>query len=80
VENGLIERSPEAHPSEGLYIDRTQSRDRLEVPVRVLNATCRDQKLTKGSPMAHCEPAMLVTPPEAEQPQNQNSTPNLEEG
>jgi hypothetical protein len=50
VENGLIETSPEAHPSEGLYIARTLVRNRLEVPVTVLNATHRDQKLMKDPP------------------------------
>jgi hypothetical protein len=49
VENWLVEPSPEAHPPKGLYMARTLVRDRPEVPVRVVNATRRDQKLTKGS-------------------------------
>jgi hypothetical protein len=69
AENGLTKPCPEAHASEGLYIARALVRDRLDVPVTVLNATCRNQNLTKGSPMAHCKPVTLVTPPQAEQPQ-----------
>jgi hypothetical protein len=42
VENSLAEPSPEAHLPGG-------QTNRLEVPERVLNATRRDQKLTKGS-------------------------------
>jgi hypothetical protein len=41
--------------------------DHREVPVRVLNATNREQKLTRGSPLARCEPVMMVTPPCVEQ-------------
>jgi hypothetical protein len=51
VENGLVEPSPQAHPPQGLYIARTLVRHRREVPVRVLNDTSRDYKLTKGSPL-----------------------------
>jgi hypothetical protein len=69
VENGLVEPSPQAHPPEGIYIARTLVQDCQEVPVRVLNATHREQKLTRGSPMAHCEPIMLVTDHDMEQPQ-----------
>jgi hypothetical protein len=43
VENGLVEPSPEAHQPDELYIAMTLVRDRREVPVRVLNATHRDQ-------------------------------------
>jgi hypothetical protein len=50
VENGLLERSPEANLPEELYIAKTLVRDRREVPVRVLNATRRDQRHTKKSP------------------------------
>jgi hypothetical protein len=39
VENGLVEPSPEAHPSEGLYIARTLVQERWEVTAMVLNAT-----------------------------------------
>jgi hypothetical protein len=53
VVDGLVEPSPEAHAPEGLYVARTSVRDRRELPVRVLNATRRDQKLTKGSPLAY---------------------------
>jgi hypothetical protein len=66
VENGLVSPSPQAPPPEGFYIDRTLAQDRQEVPARVLNATHRDQKLTRGSPLAQCEPVTLVTPPELE--------------
>jgi hypothetical protein len=74
VENGLVEPSPGANPPEGLYI----ARDRREVPVRALDATRRDQKLTKESPLAHGEPVMLVTPPNLEQPQFRDTTPKLQ--
>jgi hypothetical protein len=67
VENDLVEPSPQAHPPEGIYIARTLVQDRREVPVRVMNATHHDQKLTRGSPLAHCEPITLVTPPNLEQ-------------
>jgi hypothetical protein len=69
VENGLVEPSPQAHPPEGIYIARTLVQDRQEVPVRVVNATHRDQKLTRGSPLAHCKPVTLVTPPDMGEPQ-----------
>jgi hypothetical protein len=49
VENGPVEPSPKAYPPEGIYIARTLVQDRQEVPVRVLNATHRDQKLIRGS-------------------------------
>jgi hypothetical protein len=49
VENGLVGPSPEAHLTEGPYIARSLVRDRRAVPLRVLNATFRDQKLTKES-------------------------------
>jgi hypothetical protein len=52
VENGLVEPSPDAHAPEGLYIATTLVRDRMQVPVRVLNVACRYQKLTKRSPLA----------------------------
>jgi hypothetical protein len=42
VENGLVEPSPQPQPPEGIYIARTL----VQVPVRILNATHRDQKLT----------------------------------
>jgi hypothetical protein len=58
-----------AHPPEGLYIARTLVRDCREVPVRVLNVACGNQKLMKGCPLVHCEPVVLVTPPDWEQPQ-----------
>lgn len=51
VENGLVEQSPLAHPPEGIYIARTLVQDRLDIPVRILNATHQEQKLTRGSPL-----------------------------
>jgi hypothetical protein len=53
VENGLVEPSPQAHPPDGIYIARTLVPNHQEVPVKVLNATHRDQNLTRGSPLAH---------------------------
>jgi hypothetical protein len=78
VTNGLVEPNPEGRPPEGLYIARTVVRDRREVPVRVLNATRSKQKLTKGSPLAHCEPVTLVTPPDVEEAQVRNTIPKLQ--
>jgi hypothetical protein len=46
VENGLIQPSPQAHPPEGTYTARTLVQER-QVPLRVLNATHRDQKPTR---------------------------------
>jgi hypothetical protein len=74
VENGLVEPSPQAPPPEGTYIAWTMVQDRQEVPVRVLNAAHRDQKLTGESPLAHCEPVTLVTPTDLEQPQDRDLT------
>jgi hypothetical protein len=60
-------RTEWAHPPERLH-----SQDRgpgpQDVPVRVLNATRRDQRLTKISPLAHT----LVTLLGVEQPQVQD--------
>jgi hypothetical protein len=47
--------------------------------MRVPNATRHDQKLTKGSPLAHCEPVTLVAPPDIEQPHVQDTTPKLQD-
>jgi hypothetical protein len=47
--------------------------------VTVLNATHRDQKLTRGSPLAHCEPGTVVTLPEVGQPQAQGLSSKLED-
>jgi hypothetical protein len=54
VENGLVKPRPQALPPEGIYIAKTLVQARQEVPLRVLNATHRDQKLTKESPLAQC--------------------------
>jgi hypothetical protein len=40
MEYGLVEPSAEGHPHEGLYIAGTLVRDRRELSMRVLNATC----------------------------------------
>jgi hypothetical protein len=78
VENGLVEPSPQETPTEGIYIARTMVQDRQEVPVRVLNATHRDQKPTRRSLLAQCEPVMLVTPPDLERQQDQESSSKLQ--
>jgi hypothetical protein len=62
VGNGFTEPSLETPATKELNIARTLA------PVRVLNATYRDHKLTKGSSLAYCEPVTLVTPPDVEQP------------
>jgi hypothetical protein len=74
VENGLVEPVPQAHLPEGIYIARTLVHDNQEVPVRVLNATHQDQKLTSGSTLAHCEPVMLVIAPDVGQTQAQDTS------
>jgi hypothetical protein len=79
VENGLVEPSPQAPPPDGIYIARTLVQDREEVPVRVLNAIHRDQKLTRGSPLAQCEPVTLVTPPHLERQQDQESSSKFQD-
>jgi hypothetical protein len=48
--------------------------------MRVLNATCHKQKLTKGSPLTHYdEPVTLVAPTKVEHPQVQGITPKCED-
>jgi hypothetical protein len=79
VEIGLVEPSPQVHPPEGIYIARTLVQDRQEVTVRVLNVTHRDQKLTRGSPLPHCEPVTLEAPPDEGQHQAQNLSSKLED-
>jgi hypothetical protein len=69
VENGLVELSTQAHSPEGICIVRSLVQVCWEVPVRVLNASHRNQKLTRRYLLAHCEPVTLVTPPNLEQPQ-----------
>jgi hypothetical protein len=78
VENGLVQPRPQAYTPEGIYIARTLVQDRQEVPVRVLNATHRDQKLRSGFPLAHCEPVTLMTPTNMGQPQAQISISKLD--
>jgi hypothetical protein len=79
VENGLVEPSLQAHPPEGIYVARALVQDHQVVPVRVLNATHRYQKLTRGSPLAHCEPVTLVTPPGMGQCQTQGPGAKVKE-
>jgi hypothetical protein len=50
VENGLVEVSPEAYGPEELYMARTLVRNRRLIPVRVLNASCHNQKPARGNP------------------------------
>jgi hypothetical protein len=77
VENCQVGQSLGTHLPQGIYIVRTMVWDHQEVPVRVLNATCRYKKLTKESFLAHCELVMLVTPPDVEQPQVWDSYPEV---
>jgi hypothetical protein len=79
VKNCLFEPNPQAHPPEGIYITRTLVQDRQEVPVRILNVTHLDLKLTRGSSLAQCEPVPLVSVPDVAQPQAQDPSSNLEE-
>jgi hypothetical protein len=79
VENSLVEPNPQAHPLEGIYIARTLVQDRQEVPVGILSTIHRDQKLTRGSLLAHCEPIKMVTPPGGVQPQTQDLGSKLED-
>jgi hypothetical protein len=55
-ERGLAEPSPQAHPTEGIYIARTLVQDHPEVSARVLNATHDDKELARWFLLAHCEP------------------------
>ncbi|XP_023713337.1 uncharacterized protein LOC111867582 [Cryptotermes secundus] len=77
VENGLVEPSPQAHAPDGIYVARTLVQDCQEVPVRVMNATHRDQMLRRGSPLAHCEPVTLVILPDVGQPPEPGLKPKL---
>jgi hypothetical protein len=79
IENVLVEPSPRAHPPEEIHIARTLVQDSQEVSGRVMNATHCDQKLTKGSPLAHCESVTLVTPPDLDQPQARDSSSKLQD-
>jgi hypothetical protein len=47
--------------------------------VRVLNPALHDQKLAKGFPVARCEPVALVTQPDVAVPQDQYTSPNLQD-
>jgi hypothetical protein len=79
VESGLVELSPQARPPQGIYIARSLVQERREVPVRVLNTTHRDQKLARGSPLAHCEPVTLVTSPDLDHRQAPESSSKVQE-
>jgi hypothetical protein len=79
VENGLVERSPQDRSIEGIYICRTLVKNCARVPVRVLNATYRDHKLTKGSSLGKCEPVTLVTTPDLDQPKAKESRSKLQD-
>jgi hypothetical protein len=74
-----MEPSPQAPPPEGFYLARTLSKHRQEVSVSVLNATHRDQMLTRGTPLAQREPVPLVTPPDLERQQDQESISKLQD-
>jgi hypothetical protein len=71
--------SPQAHLPEGIYNSRTFVQDRRKVLVRVFNGTHRDQKLKRGFPLAHCEPVMLMTPPDFEQSQVRDSSSKIQD-
>jgi hypothetical protein len=47
--------------------------------MRVLNATTLDKKLAKGSPLTHSKPITLVTPPDIQQPQVQDTILTFQE-
>jgi hypothetical protein len=79
VGNGLIEPSPKAHQREGMYIARSLFKDWKKVPVRVLNNTHHDQKLTRGSAQAQYEPITLVTTHDLEQLQARNLSSKLQD-
>jgi hypothetical protein len=78
VENELVETCPQAPPLEGIYIAITLVQYRQEVPVRVLNATHHDQKLTRRSPLAQCEPGTLVTQTDFERQLDQESSSKIQ--
>jgi hypothetical protein len=66
-------------PRSGKWPDTTEPEGHRDVPVRILIATRRYQKFTKGSLLAHCEPVTLVTSPDVEQPQVRDTTPKLQD-
>jgi hypothetical protein len=68
LESGPIDPNLEVHATEGFYIAKTLLGGRREIPVMVLNATLRDQKLTKENHMAHFELVTLMSSPVFEQP------------
>jgi hypothetical protein len=76
VEKELVEPSPQAPPPDAIYIDRTLAQPRQEGPERVLNATHRDQKLTR-TPLAQTRPVTIVTPPDLVRQQDQESSSKL---
>jgi hypothetical protein len=47
--------------------------------VRTFNTTNRVQNLTRGYPLAHCEPVTMVTPPAGGQPQTQDLGSEVED-
>jgi hypothetical protein len=79
VENGLVEPSPQAHPPERIYIARTLVKEHQNVPMRVLNATHHEQKLTRGSVIVQCEPVTLITTPNFEQLRSRDSTSKMQD-
>jgi hypothetical protein len=79
VESELVEPSPQAPTPEGFYIARTLAQNHQEVPVRVPNATHRELKLTRGTPLAQPEPVTLVTSPDLERQQDQESSSKLQD-
>jgi hypothetical protein len=79
AENGEVEPSLWAHEPDRIYTARNLVQHRREVPVRVLNATHRDQNLTKGFLLAHCEPLALVNSPDLGQLQDRDAGSKLHE-
>jgi hypothetical protein len=58
----ILEKNPQAHPLEGVHLERTLVQVRQEVPMTNLNTTLRAQN-SRGSPLAHGEPVTIMPPP-----------------
>jgi hypothetical protein len=73
VGGGLIESSPETHVARSLVWSC------MEVTVRIMSTTNRDQTLAKEFCSAYCKPVTLAFPLGAADPQTQETAPQFED-
>jgi hypothetical protein len=78
VVNEVVETSLQAPMPEGICIARSLVQHRQGMTVSVLNATHHEQKLTRRSPLAQCEPVTLVTQTDLERQLDQESSSKLQ--